>query len=115
MSEIFLKTEGIVQRYQEILNELNEPSVASNPERLRKLMVEQSELQDFVDVYEEYKRLVQAKEDSIELLEIEEDEEMKEMLREEIKEAQARTTGLEEEIRILLIPKDPNDNKNVIV
>lgn len=115
MSEIFLKTEGIVQRYQEILNELNEPTVAANPDRLRKLMMEQSELQAYVDAYESYKHYQSVIHDSKELLDLEDDEEMKAMLKEELKEAEAKIEELEAQIRILMIPKDPNDNKNVIV
>ena len=97
------------------MGELHEPTVANNPERLRKLMKEQSDLTPIVDAYREYKKCRQDMEDSLEMLEGESDGEMREMLKEALAESRRRAEELEQEMKILLLPKDPNDDKNVIV
>ena len=78
-------------------------------------MKEQSELQPIVDAYKEYKKNKETIEDSLFMLEEEKDEEMREMLKEELSDAKKRVEELEHEIKILLLPRDPNDSKNVIV
>ena len=112
---MFDKLEDLVRRYEEITNELTEPSVANDQNRFRKLMKEQSDLQPLVTAYTEYKKCQETEEESISMLECESDEEMREMLKEELSEAKKRITELEKELKILLLPKDPNDDKNVIV
>lgn len=112
---MFDKLEDLLIRFEEILNELNEPTVANNQARFQKLMKEQSDLQPIVDAYKEYKDSRQTVEDSLSMLEEESDEEMREMLKEELSEAKSRITELEQKLKILLLPKDPNDDKNVIV
>jgi peptide chain release factor 1 len=94
---------------------LNDPSVTTDPKRFQKLMKEQASLQPLVDAYKEYKKCNETVEDSLMMLEEESDEEMREMLKEELSEAKKRTAELEHELKILLLPKDPNDDKNVIV
>src|SRR5699024_2900061 len=81
----------------------------------RNLMKEQNELTPIVEKYNEYKDAKQTIEDSLEMLEAESDEEMREMLKEELSDAKAAEARCEEELKILLLPKDPNDDKNVIV
>lgn len=78
-------------------------------------MKEQSDLQPLVEKYTEYKNTKQTIDDSLEMLEAEDDEEMKEMLKEELSEAKSNITKIEQELKVLLIPKDPMDEKNVIV
>ena len=112
---MFDKLEDILIRFEEILGELNEPTVANDQSRLQKLMKEQSDLQPIVDAYKEYKESRQTVEDSISMLEDESDAEMREMLKEELSLAKKRIEELEHELKILLLPKDPNDSKNVIV
>ena len=112
---MFDKLEDLLIRFEEVLSELGEPDVASNQERFQKLMKEQAELQPFVDAYKEYKKSKETIEDSLAMLEEENDEEMREMLKEELSDAKKRVEELEHELKILLLPKDPNDNKNVIV
>lgn len=112
---MFDKLEDILIRFEEILGELNEPTVANDQSRFQKLMKEQSDLQPIVDAYKEYKASKQTVEDSISMLEEESDEEMREMLKEELSLAKKRIEELEHELKILLLPKDPNDSKNVIV
>ena len=112
---MFDKLEDILVRLEEILNELNEPTVANDTSRFQKLMKEQSELQPIADAYNEYKSCKETVEDSLMMLDEESDEEMREMLKEELSEAKKRIEELEKELKILLLPKDPNDEKNVIV
>ena len=78
-------------------------------------MKEQSDLQPIVDAYREYKKNKATIQDSLSMLEEEKDEDMREMLKEELSEAKKNVEELEHELKILLLPKDPNDNKNVIV
>ena len=112
---MFDKLEDLLIRFEEIMGELNEPSVTENQERFRKLMKEQSDLTPVVEAYREYKKCGQDVQDSLSMLEEEHDEEMRAMLKEELAEARARSEQLEQELKILLLPKDPNDEKNVIV
>ena len=113
--EMFDKLEDLLIRLEEILSELQEPDVASDPNRFRKLMKEQSELTPIVEAYKEYKACKQNMEESLELLNEESDEEMRELAKEELNESKARVEELEHELKILLLPKDPNDDKNVVV
>ena len=112
---MFDKLEDLLVRLEEILSELNEPGVANDPARFQKLIKEQSELQPIVDAYKEYKACQQTVEESLMMLDEESDEEMREMLKEELADAKSRIEELETELKILLLPKDPNDSKNVIV
>ena len=112
---MFDKLEDLLIRYEEIMGELQEPDVVNDQERFRKLMKEQNDLTPIVEAYKEYKASKQAIEDSRMMLEEESDEEMRELAKEELNEAKARVEELEKEMKILLLPKDPNDDKNVIV
>ena len=112
---MFDKLEDLLIRYEELMSELSEPDVANNPERFRKLMKEQSDILPIVEAYKEYKQCKQNIEDSLAMLEEETDEEMRELAKEELNEAKSRVAELENELKILLLPKDPNDDKNVIV
>ena len=112
---MFDKLQDIVIRLEEVLNQLQEPDVANDQNRFRKLMKEQAELTPIVEAYKEYKACKQNIEDSLELLNEESDEEMRELAKEELNESKARVEELENELKILLLPKDPNDDKNVIV
>ena len=112
---MFDKLEDLLHHYEELMNTLSEPDVANDPNRFRKLMKEQSDLQPIVEAYKEYKQCKQNIEDSLAMLEEENDEEMRELAKEELNESKDRLTELEQELKILLLPKDPNDDKNVIV
>lgn len=112
---MFDKLEDLLIRYEEIMSELQEPGVADNQERFRRLMKEQNDLTPIVEAYKEYKACKQAIEDSLAMLEEETDEEMRELAKEELNDSKARVESLEQELKILLLPKDPNDDKNVIV
>lgn len=112
---MFDKLEDLLIRFEEILSELQEPDVANDQKRFRKLMKEQNDLTPIVEAFREYKSCKQAIADSLEMLEEESDEEMKELAKEELNESKKRVEELERELKILLLPKDPNDDKNVIV
>ena len=112
---MFDKLEDLLHHYEELMNTLSEPDVANDPNRFRKLMKEQSDLQPIVEAYKEYKQCKQNIEDSLAMLEEENDEEMRELAKEELNESKDRLAELEQELKILLLPKDPNDDKNVIV
>ena len=112
---MFDRLEDLLIRMEEILSELQEPDVANDQKRFRKLMKEQNDLSPIVEAYKEYKTCKQTIEDSLQMLEEESDEEMRELAKEELNDAKARVEELERELKILLLPKDPNDDKNVIV
>ncbi len=112
---MFDRLEDLLIRMEEILSELQEPDVANDQKRFRKLMKEQNDLSPIVESYKEYKECKQTIEDSLQMLEEESDEEMRELAKEELNDSKARVEELEKELKILLLPKDPNDDKNVIV
>jgi len=112
---MFDRLEDLVRRYEDITMELGEPDVVSDQNRFRALMKEQSDLIPIVEKYKEYKDCKKTISDSEEMLSSESDEDMKEMLKEELSDAKDRLPEIEKELKILMIPKDPNDDKNVIV
>lgn len=112
---MFDRLEDLVIRYEEVMGELQEPDVANDAARFRGLMKEQSDLAPIVEAFKEYKQCKQNIEDSILMLEEESDEEMRELAKEELNDSKRRVEELEHELKILLLPKDPNDEKNVIV
>ena len=113
---MFDKLESVVNRYEQIGEELTHPEVVSNNELFRKLMKEHSELTPIVEKYKEYTAAKAAEEDALEILsEAGSDKELKELAEEELKLAKENIEIFGEELKILLLPKDPNDEKNVIV
>ncbi|MBS5520794.1 MAG: peptide chain release factor 1 [Clostridiales bacterium] len=112
---MFDKLDDILIRYQQVMEELNDPAVVNDQARFRKLMKEQTDLHPIAEKYTEYKKTKQSIEDSVEMLESENDEEMRELLKEELSDCKNRIVDIENELKVLLIPKDPMDEKNVIV
>lgn len=112
---MFDRLDDILIHYEEVMQELNEPNVTENQTRFRKLMKEQADLAPLVEAYKAYKQAKQDIEDSLALLEEENDEEMRELAKEELSDAKKRVEDLEQELKILLLPKDPNDDKNIIL
>ena len=112
---MFDRLDDMLRHYEELMLELNNPSVAEDQRKFRKLMKEQADLAPIVDAYKQYKQAKQDVEDSLALLDEESNEEMKELAKEELADAKKRIEELEQELKILLLPKDPNDEKNVIV
>nr|MCR4595188.1 PCRF domain-containing protein [Lachnospiraceae bacterium] len=107
--------EDVNRRYEEVMNTLSSPGVTDDQKKYMALMKEQSELAPVVEAYTQYKKAKQDIADSLEMLETESDDDMKEMLKEELSDAKDREAKLEDKLKILLLPKDPNDDKNVIV
>ena len=112
---MFDRLDDILIHYEEVMQELNEPNVTENQTRFRKLMKEQADLVPIVEAYKTYKQAKQDIEDSLLLLEEENDEEMRELAKEELSDAKKRVEEQEKELKILLLPKDPNDDKNIIL
>ena len=112
---MFDKLEDLLIRFEEIMGELQEPDVVNDQSRFRKLMKEQNDLTPIVEAYKEYKSCKQNIEDSLTMLEEETDEELKELAKEELNDSKKRVEELEQELKILLLPKDPNDDKNVMI
>ena len=112
---MFEHLDDVVLRHEELLNELSSPEVLNDQALYRKLMKEQNDLNPVVEKYKEYKAIKDGIEDSLAILENEKDEDMRELAKEELSDCRARIEGVEKELEILLLPKDPNDSKNVIV
>jgi len=113
--EMFDKLEDTERRYEELQAELSEPTVTNDTVRFRKLMKEQNDLSEVVNAYREYKQAKQNIEDSLTMLDTESDEELRELAKEELAQGKLDVERLEQQLKILLLPKDPNDEKNVIV
>lgn len=112
---MFEKLEDVMLRYEDIARELSSGTASENMDRFKKLMKEQSDLTPLVETYKEYRKAGKDMQDALDLMDGETDAEMEEMAREEFASAKQRQEELAQQIRILLIPKDPNDDKNVIV
>ncbi len=112
---MFDKLESIEARYNEVLELLGSPDVTSDQNQFKKLMKEQSDLSPIVDAYKRYRNAKQTIDDSLEILDTESDEDIKEMAKEELAEAKKSIEQIEEELKVLLLPKDENDDKNVVV
>ena len=111
---MFEKIEIFDKRYEELNRRLYEPSVAADPEEYQKIMKEIKSIEELVLTYRDYKTAVQAERDCLEILE-DGDSELRELARTELDEAKERIEALSEQLKILLLPKDPNDDRNVIV
>ena len=111
---MFEKIEIFDKRYAELNSRLYEPSVAADPEEYQKIMKEIKSIEELVLTYRDYKTAVQAERDCLEILE-DGDSELRELARTELDEAKERIEALSEQLKILLLPKDPNDDRNVIV
>ena len=112
---MFDRLDSIRIRYEELEAEMNNPYVVEDQAKFRKLMKEHADLTPIVEAYREYRTSKQDIEDSLMMLEEESDEEMRELAKEELADARKRILEVEQEIKILLLPKDPNDDKNVFV
>ncbi len=112
---MFDRLDDIRIHFEELQAELSSPGVAEDAARFRRLMKEQADLSPLVEAYLAYRRAGEDADDSLALLEEESDEELRELAKEELDDARKRQKDLEQQIKILLLPKDPNDEKNVIV
>lgn len=109
------KLEGLKKRFEFILDKINDPEVIADQESWRGYCKEHSDLSPIIEEYEIYKKALQTVSDAKEMLAETNDKEFEEMLWLELSEAEEAAKASEEKLKILLIPKDPNDDKNVIV
>ena len=115
MSDLLQKLEAINIHFEEIGQKITDPAIINDMARYVKLNKEYKDLEDIVNVYKEYKNVIGNIKSSKEILNSDEDAEMKEMAKMELEELEPRREVLEEEIKVLLIPKDPEDDKNVLL
>ena len=113
---MFKKLDFILQKYDELSVTVSDPQVIADQSRWQKHIKEMGDMEPIVLKYKDYKKALEEKEQTLEILnDSSTDDEMREMAKEELSELQARLDKLEEELKILLLPKDPNDEKNVIL
>ncbi|MFN0311285.1 peptide chain release factor 1 [Kurthia sp. ISK08] len=112
---MFDRLQAVEDRYERLNELLSDPDVVSDNKKLAQYSKEQSDIQETVEVYREYKSIKEQITDAKEMLDEKLDPDMKEMVKEELKELEVQVPGLEERLKVLLIPKDPNDSKNVIM
>ena len=112
---MFEQLQRVLERYDEITTEMATPEVATNPNKIRTLSTEQSGLEELVQTYRAYRDVRRDLDEAELILSDSEDEELKEMASSEIEELQAREEDLSSQLKVLVIPKDPNDAKDTIV
>ena len=112
---MFDRLEDMLAKYEELMAELNDPQLATDQARYKMVMKEQANLSPIVEAYKAYKKAQETIEESEEMLGCESDEEMRELLKEELAGAKEEMASLEEKLKILLLPKDPNDDRNVVM
>ena len=112
---MFDKLDFILEKYEELSKKVSDPDVIARQKEWQKLMKEMSDLEPIVKEYTAYKKAKEELEEAKEILEMEDDEELREMAREELKSNEAAIEEYTENLKILLLPKDPNDDKNVIL
>lgn len=109
------KLEKLEEKYEAITSLLSQPEVIADQARFQKYAKAHSDLTELIETFREYKRVVQDQKDARAMLQDDIDDELREMLLEELREAESKARGLEQKLRLLLLPKDPNDEKNVIM
>ena len=112
---MFDRLEDTLRRYEDVTAELGNPDIVTDQDKFRKYMKEQSNLAPIVEAYTEYKASKQNIEDSLQMISEESDEELLEMAREELADSKKKVEELEKKLKILLLPKDPNDDKDIVV
>ena len=112
---MFEHLDSVVKHYEEVMAGLSDPYVTGDPEKFRAMMKEQASLQPLVEAYRAYCQALQDQADAKHLLETENDEDMRAMAKEELSESRAREEELTGKLKLLLLPKDPNDEKNIVL
>lgn len=112
---MFDRLQSVEDRYERLNELLSDPDIVNDPKKLREYSKEQSDIQQTVEVYREYKEVREQLQDAKAMLEEKLDADMREMVKEELGELEEKVEDLEARLKILLIPKDPNDDKNVIM
>ena len=114
-NSLLSRLEAIRARFDEVEKLLSDPAVIGDMNRFRKLNKEYKDLQSVVEAHSQYRTTLLNIREAREILKSENDPAFREMAQEELNEAETRQVSLEEEIRILLIPKDPEDDKNAVL
>lgn len=109
------KLEALSIKFEEVSQQISDPNVISDQKRYVELNREYKELERLTEAYKEYKYIVDNIESSKQIIAEESDEELRDMAKMELDELQEKVPGMEEKIKLLLVPKDPNDNKNAIL
>src|SRR5262245_30334092 len=112
---MFDKLEAIEAKYEELTGQMGDPELLADPSKYAKVAKQHRDLEEVVAKFREYKAVENGIKDVRELLEIETDAEMVEMAQAELTELEAKLPTIEEALKVLLLPKDPNDEKNVIL
>ena len=109
------RLQAVEDRYDKLNELLSDPAIVNDPKKLREYSKEQSDIQETVEVYREYKSVREQLKDAKAMLEDKLDADMREMVKEEVSELEKQEAELAGRLKILLLPKDPNDDKNVII
>ncbi len=112
---MFEQCADVCKHFEEIQAELASPEAALDQNRFRKLMKEQSDLAPLVETYRAYEKALRDRQDALSMLEEEKDEDMRSLLKEEMTEAEKESQRLSQELKLLLLPKDPNDDRNIML
>lgn len=112
---MFERLEKMEERYEELNEEISKPEVASDPKKLQVLAQERASLEDLVTKYQEYKLTVKTLEETKAMLDGERDEEMSRLIKQEINSLEEKLGNLKEQLKLALLPKDVNDEKNIIM
>lgn len=112
---MFEKLNEVETKYEHLNQQLQEPGIANDQNRYRKLMKELSDLEELVQRYREYKKAIHNIKSNKQLLDEERDEELRQLAKEELSELEKQKESIEKDLKLALLPKDPNDDKNIIV
>ena len=112
---MFDKLESVVRRFEILTERLGDPGLYDRPQELRETNTERSNIEPIVLKFKEFKKIVADIEGNKDIIHNEKDEEMREMAKEELAELEASLPGVEQELKLLLLPKDPNDDRNILL
>jgi peptide chain release factor 1 len=112
---MFKRLEDVEKKYEGVAQQILDPNVINDNKKYAQIMKEYSNLKEIVDVYREYKKYEQERKESKHILEVEKDEDLRTMAKEELPGLEAMVENLTVKLKLLLLPKDPNDNKNIIL
>ena len=113
--DIFKKLDSVVEKHEQLAEKMSDPKLYENPAEYRRISTEHKNLEEIVEAYKEYKELKESSDEAKDILINEKDEELKEMAREELAQKKDEIAKMENRIKILLLPKDPLDEKNVMI
>src|SRR5690606_33353212 len=112
---IYDKLEGAVRRYEQLTEKMGDPTLYDRQDEFKKLSTERSNLEDIVKAYREFKSIRADIDEAKRILKEEKDEDMRDMAKEELADKESQVPILEQQLQILMLPKDPLDDKNVMV